>query len=77
MPNPRKLGIIMEMCECNLKHYIQARNMKSISKILKQLIEGFQKLQRKLVVHSDIKPQNILINREGNIKIIDFGKALK
>ncbi|EPX75070.1 WEE protein kinase Mik1 [Schizosaccharomyces octosporus yFS286] len=42
-------------------------------KILLQLGQGLFYLHRLGVVHLDIKPSNVLITREGNLKISDFG----
>lgn len=39
-----------------------------------QCLRGLQSLKKDYhVIHRDIKPQNILINREGEVKIADFG----
>lgn len=43
---------------------------------LRQITEGLDTTYKKGVVHRDIKPQNILINRKGVVKIVDFGLAL-
>ncbi|WBW72695.1 M phase inhibitor protein kinase Mik1 [Schizosaccharomyces osmophilus] len=42
-------------------------------KILLQLGQGLFYLHRLGVVHLDVKPSNVLITREGNLKISDFG----
>ncbi len=47
---------------------------KSIS-IAKQVCEGLAEAHRLGVVHRDLKPQNIMIDREGNARIMDFGIA--
>lgn len=41
--------------------------------IFVQVINVFRYLERKKILHRDIRPQNILIDKEGNVKIIDFG----
>jgi serine/threonine-protein kinase len=44
-----------------------------------QVVEGLAEAHRLGVVHRDLKPQNIMIDREGNARIMDFGiaRALK
>lgn len=41
--------------------------------IFLQVINAFKYLEKKKILHRDIRPQNILIDRIGNVKIIDFG----
>lgn len=45
-------------------------------KILKQIIEYLDYLYIYKIVHRDIRPENIIVNRK-NIKIIDYGCAIK
>jgi serine/threonine protein kinase len=40
-----------------------------------QIVLAFQHLHNHNVVYRDLKPENLLINRDGNIKITDFGFA--
>ncbi len=47
---------------------------KSVS-IAKQVCEGLAEAHRLGVVHRDLKPQNIMIDKDGNAKIMDFGIA--
>lgn len=43
--------------------------------IFKQLMEGMSYLHRRRVIHRDIKGSNILLNRDGVVKVADFGLA--
>jgi len=43
--------------------------------IAKQICDGLAEAHAMGVVHRDLKPQNIMIDREGNAKIMDFGIA--
>jgi serine/threonine protein kinase/Tfp pilus assembly protein PilF len=40
-----------------------------------QICEGLQKAHEAGIVHRDIKPQNIIINKDNQVKILDFGLA--
>jgi serine/threonine protein kinase len=39
------------------------------------MLEGTAFCHANGVMHRDLKPQNILVDREGNLKLIDFGLA--
>lgn len=41
--------------------------------IFKETILAFEYLEKNNILHRDIRPQNILIDEKGNVKIIDFG----
>jgi tRNA A-37 threonylcarbamoyl transferase component Bud32 len=43
--------------------------------LAKQIAEGLAEAHRLGVVHRDLKPQNVMIDRDGNAKIMDFGIA--
>lgn len=44
-------------------------------RILQQLLEGLNEAHKNDVLHRDIKPGNVMINRSGYVKLMDFGVA--
>ncbi len=55
------------------------RDFREMIKIAIQAAEGLEYAHRHNIIHRDIKPDNIMVNREGVVKITDFGiaKALR
>ncbi len=48
---------------------------KECVKILIQLLEGLEEAHHNEILHRDIKPGNIMVNRSGYVKLMDFGVA--
>ncbi len=59
----------------SLIHRIGALPVGKAVSIARQVGEGLAEAHRLGVVHRDLKPQNIMIDREGNARIMDFGIA--
>ncbi len=71
--------IVMELVEgITLKRFIERKGRLDIKEavgIAIQIAMGLDVAHQNHVVHRDIKPQNIIISREGKIKVADFGIA--
>ncbi|HEV7502199.1 MAG TPA: serine/threonine-protein kinase, partial [Vicinamibacteria bacterium] len=71
--------IAMELVEGeDLEHLIQRREPLSVEwkiDVLRQVCEGLAFAHRAGIVHRDVKPANIRVTAEGEVKIMDFGVA--
>lgn len=71
--------IVMELVEgITLKEYIQKKGRltaKEVIGITMQVCSGIDAAHSNDIVHRDIKPQNIIISKEGKVKVTDFGIA--
>ena len=71
--------IVMELVDgITLKNYIAKRGRlgyKEAVTIALQVSMGLEVAHRNHIIHRDIKPQNIIISRDGKVKVTDFGIA--
>lgn len=71
--------IVMELVEgVTLKKYVEKRGripFKEVVSIAIQIANGLDAAHKHNIVHRDIKPQNIIISKEGKVKVTDFGIA--
>ncbi len=71
--------IVMELVDgITLKNYIEKRGRlgyKEAVTIAIQVSMGIEAAHRNHIIHRDIKPQNIIISKEGKVKVTDFGIA--
>lgn len=49
--------------------------LEQLRKILKQVANGLNALHRMEMIHQDIKPENIMLDNRGTVKIIDYGST--
>jgi eukaryotic-like serine/threonine-protein kinase len=71
--------IVMELVEgITLKNYIQKKGKLSVKEAISiaiQMSMGIEAAHNNHIIHRDIKPQNIIISRDGKVKVTDFGIA--
>ena len=71
--------IVMELVEgITLKKYIEKKGKLEIREsigIAMQVCQGIEAAHEQKIIHRDIKPQNIMISKDGKVKVTDFGIA--
>ncbi|KAI9806238.1 MAG: negative regulator of the PHO system [Sarcosagium campestre] len=76
-----KLMLVFEYMDKDLKKYMDSRGDRgqldyiTIKSFMQQLLQGIAFCHDNRVLHRDLKPQNLLINQKGQLKLADFGLA--
>uniref|UniRef100_A0A671LQJ5 cyclin-dependent kinase n=1 Tax=Sinocyclocheilus anshuiensis TaxID=1608454 RepID=A0A671LQJ5_9TELE len=75
----KSLTLVFEYLDKDLKQYLDdcgnCIHMHNVKLFLFQLLRGLNYCHRRKVLHRDLKPQNLLINDRGELKLADFGLA--
>ncbi|XP_028523006.2 cyclin-dependent kinase 4 isoform X3 [Apis cerana] len=74
------LWLVFEHVERDLASYMSSCSQTGIpphvvKQMSKEILRGVEFLHSHRIIHRDLKPQNLLVTREGRIKIADFGLA--
>ena len=71
--------IVMELIDgITLKQYMEKRgqlNWRESLHFITQIMRGLNHAHSRGIIHRDIKPQNIMVLRDGSVKVADFGIA--
>ena len=77
--NPDTEYIVMELIDgITLKQYMERRgrmDWRESLHFITQIMRGLSHAHSRGIIHRDIKPQNIMVLRDGSVKVADFGIA--
>jgi cyclin-dependent kinase len=71
----RKLTIVFEFCDMDLQKFMELAPLDAptVKHLLQQLLRSIEYCHFRMVLHRDLKPQNLLISRDKHLKLADFG----
>ncbi|CBY07129.1 unnamed protein product [Oikopleura dioica] len=72
------ITLVFEYSDCDLKWYmehVKIVDMNDVRIFLFQMLRGLSYCHARRILHRDLKPQNLLINKKGELKLADFGLA--
>lgn len=74
-----EIHLVFEFCEHDLAGLLANKHVQfslaEKKKVIQQLLEGLYWVHKNKILHRDMKAANILINKEGVLKLADFGLA--
>ncbi|KAJ8968832.1 hypothetical protein NQ317_005300 [Molorchus minor] len=77
MQSTDKLYLVFEYLDLDLKRYLDntrySMEKELVRSYMKQLVEALAYMHSHRILHRDLKPQNMLVDKEGHIKLADFG----
>ena len=79
-PEPQFLYFLIEHIKGQslgiwIQNHAKQPDIQEVVRIIGQVIDGVRALHRKETLHQDIKPDNIMLDEKGEVKLIDYGSC--
>ncbi len=73
----RELRLLMEYCPGRSVQEVRPASILDACSIFAQVANALAKMNEYGYVHADMKPNNIIVDEEGNVRMIDFGQSCR
>ncbi len=73
----RQPFLVMPYCPDSAESLVGNTDEKTLLRFIRDVASGLEYLHARDIIHRDIKPDNILVNQEGNFVVTDFGVSSK
>jgi serine/threonine-protein kinase len=74
---PTEAALVMELVDGEPLEKLPLLQPMQLIDVFLQVARGLAQLHRQMLVHCDLKPHNILLSPDGQVKIIDFGQCCR
>jgi serine/threonine-protein kinase len=71
----REVLVIMEMCEGQTVQQNRPQTVQEAVRVFVEVAGALAHMNAGGIVHADMKPNNIIVSSEGNVKVIDLGQS--
>jgi len=77
MLRTNEVVVLMEMVDGQTMEHYEPDNLVELCRIFQQVAQGLHAMHQAGYVHADIKPNNILMTKNKQVKVIDFGQSCR
>lgn len=75
----KRLYLVFEFCDITLEDVVKDKKVQlpqaDIKSYMKMLLEGVDFCHKSWILHRDLKPNNLMLGKDNQLKLIDFGAA--
>ena len=72
---PRKAKLLIEYVPGKTMDQLPLQRMAKLLRIFERIADGLTHMHKQGVIHADLKPNNLILGRGTNVKVIDYGLA--